>query len=108
MLSAEIDHKDPESTVYKHEEGTFFKRVPPMSRDADHKALTVSHSRELFDAASEAYSKGLKCRVLLVKGTKFGTTEGGIRAAADGHFWKVVEITGNVEDGYCFRAERTE
>lgn len=106
VLSAEVDHKKPENTLYNHRGGEFFKRLPPMSRDNGHEPLSISHSIELFEAASRAYSQYFECRILLLKGTKFGTEKGPIRAAPDGHFWKIVEVSGSVEEGYFFRAER--
>lgn len=94
--------------MYIHKAGVFSKRVPSMLKDAGHDPLSVSHSKELFEAVSESFSNGLKCRILLVKGTKFGTTKGGVKAAPDSHFWQVTELSGSVEEGYSFRVERIE
>ncbi|MFS1526131.1 hypothetical protein ACL7TT_18845 [Microbulbifer sp. 2304DJ12-6] len=108
VFSAEIDHINPEDNVYDHNEGTFRKRVPPMSKGLGHAPLSVSHSKELFRAASDAHDKSLMCRMLLLKGTKSGTTSGGIMAAADEHFWQVTAIEGCVENGYSFQVKRVE
>jgi hypothetical protein len=108
VFSAEIDHIHPEDTVYNHKGGIFAKHVPPRSISLGHKALTVSHSKELFEAARDAYTNELKCRMLLVKGSKYGTTKGGIKAAVDGDIWQLSEFNGSVENGYSFKAERVE
>lgn len=108
MFSAELDHIHPEDNIYDHMLGVFSKRVLPMSKTLGHESLSVSHSKELFDAVSDSYTNNLKCRMLLVKGTKFGTTQGGIKAAADGHPWEVTELKGSVENGYAFKVERVE
>lgn len=107
VFSAEIDHEDRESTRYDHESGTFRKSVPAMSRRLGHAALSVSHSTELFEAVSSAYREKLPCRVLLVRGTKFGTSKGPIRAAADADFWMIARVRGSVDEGYGFVAVRT-
>jgi hypothetical protein len=108
VFSAEIDHIKPENNEYNHKSGIFRKHVPPMSKNTEHDPLSISHSKELFDAVTDAYINKLKCKMLLVKGTKFGKTEGGIKAAADGHLWQVTECEGNVENGYSFKVERVE
>lgn len=108
VFSAEIDHIHPEDNIYNHKSGVFTKCIPPMSKSTGHDPLSVSHSKELFDAVSDSYANNLKCRMLLVKGTKFGTTQGGIKAAADGHLWNVTELKGSVENGYSFKVERVE
>ncbi|MET0106188.1 MAG: hypothetical protein ABW072_13750 [Sedimenticola sp.] len=108
VFSAEIDHINPKDNAYNHKMGVFSKRVPPMSKSLGHDPLSISHCKELFDAVSDSFTNNLKCRILLVKGTKFGTTKGGIKAAADGHFWKVTELTGSCDKGYSFKVERVE
>ncbi|MDO6713455.1 hypothetical protein Q4567_22235 [Aliiglaciecola sp. 2_MG-2023] len=106
VFSAEIDHINPDDNVYDHKAGAFSKRVPPMSKSLGHDPLSISHSKELFEAASTSYKEKLRCRVLLVKGTKFGRTSAPIKAAADGHFWQVTVLKGSVENGYSFYIER--
>ena len=108
VYSAETDHENAEDNIYNHKLGVFSKRVPPMSKSLGHEPLSISHSRELFDAVSESFTNKLKCRMMLVKGTKFGTTKGGVKAAADGHLWQVTEFSGSVEEGYAFKVERIE
>jgi len=46
--------------------------------------------------------------LLLVKGTRFGQTSGGIKAAADGDFWQVTKLGGSVSSGFGFTLERIE
>ena len=43
---------------------------------------------------------------MLLKGTKYGTTKGGIHAAVDMGDWIVKSITGVVSDGFAFSLER--
>ena len=62
----------------------------------------------MFDAVSQAFSTGLKCKLMLVKGTKYGTTQGGVKAAGDGDHWLVRELSGNVSDGFEFVLVRVE
>lgn len=108
VFSAEADHINPEDNVYDHRSGIFEKRVSPMSRELGNASLSISHSKELFNAVHTAYVNELKCHVLVVKGTKFGTTKGGIKAASDGHLWKVTEFSGTVEEGYSLKLIRVE
>ncbi len=77
-----------------------------MSASLGHDPLSVSHSKELFDAVTDSYKNNLQCKMLLVKGTKFGTTQSGISAAADSDRWQVTSITGSVTNGYSFQVER--
>ncbi len=77
-----------------------------MSKNLNDEPLSISHSRELFDAVSKVNESNSKCKILLVKGTKFGTTKGGIKAAADADYWIVTDISGSVETGYEFNALR--
>jgi len=106
VFTAELDHREPESTVYNHEDGTFHKSVPAMSKELGHKPLTVSHSTELFGAVSSAQREKLPCRLLLVRGTKFGTSKGPIKAAADADYWVIESVFGSVDQGYKFVAVR--
>lgn len=106
VFSAEIDHIYPEDNRYNHKDGTFRKRVPAMSSALGHEPLSISHSKELFEAVRDAFSQSLECYVILVKGTKFGTSKGGIRAGYDHHLWIVDELDGSVEKGYEFKLFR--
>jgi hypothetical protein len=108
VYTAEIDHIDKENNIYNHNDGAFKKYVPPLSKELGHAALSISHAKELFDAVTESFNTSLKCRFLLVKGTKFGTTQGNIRAAADGDYWQVTELYGSVSEGFGFTVERVE
>ena len=108
VFTAEIDHINKENNSYHHKNGVFLKNTPPMSKALGHSAQSVSHSKELLEAVSESYSKKLKCQLLLVRGTKFGTTTTGIRSAVDGNYWQVTEFAGTVELGYSFKLERVE
>lgn len=103
VFSAEIDHIHPEDNRYNHKDGTFSKRVPAMSIELGHDPLSISHSKELFEAVRDAFSQSLECYVILVKGTKFGTSKGGIKAGHDDHFWIVESLGGTVENGYEFK-----
>lgn len=106
VFSVEIDHINPEDNVYNHTSGVFFKRVPPMTIELGRDPLSVSHSKELFNAAEDAYKNKLNCQILLVKGTKFGKTKGPVKAAVEGHFWQVTELIGDVPNGYELKIER--
>lgn len=106
VYTAEIDHIDKDNNVYNHGEGVFTKYVPPLTKDNGDAALSISHAQELFDAVTDSFSTNLKCRLLLVKGTKFGTSSGGIKAAADGDYWQVVKLSGSVSSGFGFTLER--
>mgnify|MGYP000426774161 CR=1 FL=1 len=108
VFTAEIDHIDKKGNKYNHKAGWFHKVIPPLSTKNGDASGTVSHAKELFNAINDTYSSENKCRLLLVKGTKYGTTDGGIRAAIDPDFWMVRELSGNVGDGFSFVLERTE
>ncbi len=45
---------------------------------------------------------------MLVKGTKYGTTQGGVKATVDGDHWLVSELPGNVSDGFEIVLVRVE
>ena len=107
-FTAEIDHIDKENNQYKHKKGIFKKWVKPLSSGEGDAHQTIRHSQELYDAVKRAYEENIKCRLLLVKGTKYGTTKGGVKAAVDGDSWIVTEFAGSVNDGYGFTLERTE
>jgi hypothetical protein len=108
VFSAEIDHLDSDNNIYRHNEGTFVKHVLPKSTISGDDPNTVTHSKELFEAVMDAYANKLKCRMLLVKGTKYGSTKGGVKASIDGDIWQITDFHGNVENGYYFNAERVE
>lgn len=108
VFTAEIDHTDKERNVYRHAEGVFTKSVPPVSVESGDTAQTVKHAKELFEALTEAQKESMKCQLILVKGTKNGTTTTGIRAAIDGDNWMVQALSGSFEEGYEFTLERTE
>lgn len=108
VFSIELDHKNTSDNAYSPRKGTFTKRVPPMLKSLGHEPQSISHSKELFEAVSTSYEDELECRILFVRGTKYGNKKPPIRAAADKHFWQVTELTGNVEKGYSFTIARIE
>ena len=77
-----------------------------MSKAEGKEPLSISHAKELFSAVTDSYNNKLRNRLLLVKGTKFGTTKGNIKAGADGDFWEVTELTGSVDLGFSFVLKR--
>lgn len=108
VFSVEVDHVNRMDNDYNHKAGYFYKRVPPMTTALGNTHSSISHSRELFNAALDAYTHKLKCRILLVKGSKFGTTKGAIKAAVEGHLWQVTELIGDISLGYSLKIERVE
>lgn len=107
VFTAEIDHFDKERNQYDHMDGVFSKSVEPLSENDGASPQTIKHSEELFNAVKHAYEAKLRSQLLLVKGTKSGTSEGGVKAAVDGDGWVVREMSGSVERGYEFVLERT-
>lgn len=105
VFFAEIDHVKKEWNRYNHAAGVYEKRVRGMS-PAKESAPTLRHSRELFDTARAAHAQNTSCRLLLLKGTKNGTTPGGVKSALDDGIWRVTRVDGSVEQGYEFRLER--
>ena len=102
MFTTKIDHKDPGRNRFDHEAGTFQKLVPQLSvKNGDH-ALRVRHAQELLDAINQAYANRMKCNLLLLKGTKYGRTAGGIKSAVDPDHWIVKSVSGNVPSGFKF------
>ena len=99
---------DKENNVYSHQDGVFTKYVPPLAKENGDAPLTISHAQELLDAVTDSYNRNLRCRLLLVKGTKFGKDIGGIRAAADADHWQVTQLDGTVSTGFGFTIERVE
>ena len=108
VFTAEIDHQDKDNNVYSHPDGTFNKNVRPISKELGDAHPTVRHAVELYEAIKESFEKQLKCNLALVKGTLYGTSEGGIKAAIDGNFWQVKEFSGNVKEGFHFLLIRVE
>jgi len=108
VFTAEIDHIQKDRNIYDHKQGTFHKKVRAFSGDAGDAALTVSHAKELYDAVQQAFEINLKCKLLLLTGTKYGTTKGGVKAAIDGDYWVVKEVSGTVAEGFEFILVRTE
>lgn len=102
IFTAEIDHRDSVNNRYDHKEGTFHKKVEPLTLDDGAAGQTVRHYKELFAAVSHVYSGNLVCKLMLLKGTKSGTTPGGVRAAIDGDNWVVKNLSGNISDGFVF------
>jgi len=105
VFTAERDHIDKENNVYSHSEGTFLKRVPPLSVDFGDASLTVSHGKELFDAIKTTYESNCYCHLLILKGTKYGTEKGGVKAVMDADLWHVTSLMGSVESGFEFKLE---
>jgi len=108
VYTAEIDHIDKENNIYNHNAGTFTKYVRSLTKEQGDATLSISHAQELFDAVTNSFNTNLKCHLLLVKGTKFGTTNGPIKAAADGDNWQVTKLGGSVSEGFNFTLERVE
>lgn len=104
VFTALIDHVDKVNNRYSHHDGIYHKAVPPTP--AGNSALAIKHSRELFDAVSQAFSTELRCNLVLVKGTKHGVSKGGVRAAVDGDLWVVQHYAGSVDEGFAFDLSR--
>jgi hypothetical protein len=102
VITIEVDHKVQDRNLYDPKEGTFYKNVPPLRRDIGHHPNTIRHAQQLLDAVLETSRDDKDCKVLLVKGTKSGTTRGGTRAAIEGNYWKVKHVQGTVADGFDF------
>ncbi len=106
VFTAEIDHQDRARNKYQHLEGVFRKEVPPVSAATGDSLPRIRHAQELFIAVENMHSNGIPCRLLLEKGTKYGTTPGGIRAAVDEDSWMVTKLSGDVANGFHFVLER--
>ena len=102
-----IDHIDQEDNIYKHMEGTFKKHIRPLSLGLGESPITIRHADELFQAIESAHKDQLKCHLMLLKGTKYGQTKSGIKAAVDDNYWVVEELSGNVNSGFYFLLKRT-
>lgn len=108
VFTAEIDHKDKARNKYRHMDGIFRKEVLPVSASKGDSRPRIRHAQGLYDAVEDALSHELKCQLMLAKGTKYGTTPGGVRAAVDGDSWIVKELSGDVSSGFVFVLERVE
>jgi len=89
-------------------DGVFRKELLPVSTSNGDSSPKVGHAQRLYDAVQDALSNGLKCRLILQKGTRNGITPGGVRAAVDGDNWMVKELSGDVASGFAFVLERIE
>jgi hypothetical protein len=87
-------------------QGYFRKHIRPLSIELSEKPATIRHAEELFEALTHAFSRKLKCHLMLLKGTKYGKSRGGLKSAVDGDFWEVSELHGSVPDGFDFLLER--
>ena len=108
VLTVELDHKDTANNICDHFEGTFKKFVGPLSVSSGDEPQTVRHSQQLFDAVSEIHSESSKCKLLLSKGTKYGSSTGGVRGAVDSDLWIVKELSGDVGVGFGFVLVRVQ
>jgi hypothetical protein len=108
VFTAEIDHEDQPRNKFSRLDGTFDKKIKPVSKAVGESQVRIRHAQELFEAVTEACATKMKCQLLIVKGTKYGTTPGGVRAAVDGDAWIVTELSGDVPSGFHFRLERTQ
>ena len=108
VFTAEIDHQDKARNDYRHIDGVFRKEVLPVSASRGDSLPRIRHAQGLYDAVEDAYSNALKCQLLLEKGTRYGTTPGGVRAAVDGDRWIVNELSGDVSSGFVFVLERVQ
>ena len=108
VFTAEVDHINKERNIYDHKQGVFHKKVRALSVSDGEAALTVSHAKELHFAVNQAFETNLRCRLLLVKGTKYGTSTGGVKGAVDGDYWIVKQVSGTVDEGFEFILERVK
>jgi len=108
VFTAEIDHQDKARNEFRHMDGIFRKEVLPVSASKGDSPPRIRHAQGLYDAVEDAFSHELKCQLMLKKGTRYGTTPGGVRAAVDGDSWIVKELSGDVSSGFVFVLERVE
>lgn len=106
VFTAELDHKETAHNQYDHIEGSFHKLVRGFSVEHGDHRNSIRHAQELYDAVNDAFMNQLQCRLLLVTGTQFGNTSGGVKAAADRGFWVVTHFAGSVNEGFSFRLNR--
>jgi hypothetical protein len=78
-----------------------------LSLELNEDSATIRHADELFTALAHAFNEKLMCRLMLLKGTKYGKTGGKIKSAVDGDYWAVKELSGSVATGMDFLLERT-
>lgn len=108
VFTAEIDHKDPTRNQFSLKDGTFHKQIVPLSVERGDHGLRVRHAQELHDAVNQAHATGAKCKLMLLRGTKYGTTKGAIKSAVDPGHWIVTKVSGDVSSGFEFVLERIE
>ena len=108
VITIEVDHQDRVRNRYNHSAGVFHKVVAPLSKAAGNSLPTMRHAEELLHAIVTSHNGNSPCRALLVKGTKYGTSNGSVKAAIDGDLWRVREVSGTVAEGYEFIIYRTE
>ncbi len=106
VFTAEIDHIDPALNHFDFIGGKFHKEIRPLSVQRGDHGIRVRHAQELIDAVNQAYSSGMRCKLMLLTGTKYGTTKGGIKSAVDPGDWIVKTATGDVASGFSFELER--
>jgi hypothetical protein len=106
VFTAEIDHVDEEDNIYNHIQGTFKKHIRPLSLELKEDSSTIRHADELFTALSHAKDEKLMCRLMLLKGTKYGKSSGKLKSAVDGDYWAVRQLSGSVKTGIDFILER--
>ena len=107
VFTAEIDHIDEEDNIYNHKEGTFKKHIRPLAAELNESPITIRHSEQLYQAIEHAFREELKCHLMLLQGTKYGKTKGGVRSAMDGDYWQVTTLSGTVGTGFDFVLVRT-
>ena len=107
VFTAEIDHVDPENNRFDYVAGRFNKRVPGLSKENGDHGIRIRHAQELLDAVRDARQTHRPCGLMLLKGTKYGTTKGGVRAAIEPAFWTVTEVSGDVAAGFAFSLARS-
>ncbi len=108
IVIAELDPIDAERNVYNHMDGTFQKSVPPMANDDGTAPQTIKHAQELLDVLNQSLKEEAVLKVMLVRGTKNGTSKTGVKAALDGDVWRVKEVSGDLPSGYQFSLYRAE
>ena len=79
-----------------------------MSIELNEDPATIRHADELFEALTDAFTRKMKSHLMLLKGTKYGKSSGGPKAAVDGDCWEVSELHGSVRDGFNFILKRVE
>lgn len=108
VFNAEIDHIDQKNNQYQHDKGIFIKHVPGMSKSNGSSTHSINHAKELYDAAKQIFENKEDCFLILKKGTRYGTTKGGIQVADTGYYWQIKNLIGSVENGFRIEFARTE